>query len=287
MPFAARSSSAQADHDLAGRPRLLGEPRHQGVAVLADAVGLVAKQPRDLAQHIGERGAAVARFLRKIRAAPHRLALGRQEHRERPAALLAEQMQRVHVDLVDVGPLLAIDLDVDEQRVHHARGRLVLEALVRHHVAPVARRIADREQDRLVGLLCFGERLGAPRPPVHRIVLVLQQIGRGFRREAVGVRCVRCGHAANLARVERLVRRSFSEGGSRSPVEISGEARNQQHQSERRHGPESRREAHSARANASGGNAATRRCANTQLNGITSTGPRNSVSRIGRSACEA
>ena len=166
MPFAARSSSASADHDLAGGPRLLGEPLHQGVAVLADALGLLAEQPRDLAQHIDEGGAAVARVLRKIRAAPHRLARGREEHRERPAALLAEQMQRVHVDLVDVGPLLAVDLDVDEQLVHHARGRLVLEALVRHHVAPVAGRVADREQDRLVGRAA--PRASASGPHAHQ-----------------------------------------------------------------------------------------------------------------------
>ena len=151
----------EPDHDLALGPRLLGKPRHQGIAVLADAVRLLAEQPRELAQHIGECRAAVARLLREVRAAPHRLARGRQEHRERPAALLAEQMQRVHVDLVDVGPLLAVDLDADEQLVHHARRRLVLEALVRHHMAPVAGRVSDREQDRLV-------RAASPRraPPV-------------------------------------------------------------------------------------------------------------------------
>ncbi len=178
---------AQPDRDLAGRPRLLGEPRHQGVAVLADALGLLAEHPRDFVQHIHESRAAEARLLGKIRAAPHRLARRVEKHRERPAALLAQHVQRVHVDLVDVGPLLAIDLDVDEQVVHHARGRLVLETLVRHHVAPVARRIADREQDRLVALLRVRERLRAPRPPVDRIVLVLEQIGRGLARETIGV----------------------------------------------------------------------------------------------------
>ena len=166
----------EPDHDLALGPRLLGKPRHQRIAVLADAIRLFAEQPRKLAQHIGERRAAVARFLWKVRAAPNRLARGRQEHRERPAALLAEEMQRVHVDLVDVGPLLAIDLDADEQLVHHARRRLVLEALVRHHVAPVAGRVSDREQDRLAKPLGLVERLRPPLAPVDRIVLVLQQI---------------------------------------------------------------------------------------------------------------
>ena len=94
-------------------------------------------------------------------------------------------MQRRHVDLVDVGPLLAVDLDVDEQLVHHRRGGFVLEALVRHDVAPVAGRIADREQDRLAGALGLRQRIGPPRPPSDRIVLVLQQVRTGFARQAI------------------------------------------------------------------------------------------------------
>ena len=72
---------------------------------------------------------------------------------------------RVHEDRVDVGALLAVDLHVDEQLVHQLRGRRVLEALVRHHVAPVARRVADRDEHRLVEPPRLGERLLAPRPP--------------------------------------------------------------------------------------------------------------------------
>ena len=104
----------------AGRPRRRGEPRHQRRAVLLDLLRLLAEQPRDLAQHVDEGRPAVARALRKISAAPDRLAVGREKHGQRPAAVLAEVMQRRHVDLVDVGPLLAIDFDVDEQLVHHA-----------------------------------------------------------------------------------------------------------------------------------------------------------------------
>jgi hypothetical protein len=115
--------------------------------------------------------------LSEVGAAPDRLAAWRQEHGQRPAALLAEMMQRVHVDLIDVGAFLAIDFDVDEEIVHHARGRFVLEAFMRHDVAPVAGGVADREQDRLVGARRFRQRGRSPGPPVDRIVLVLQQIG--------------------------------------------------------------------------------------------------------------
>ena len=53
-----------------------------------------------------------------------------------------------HIDLVDVRPLLAIDLDIDEQPVHDGGDVVVLEAFMRHDMAPVAGGIADGEQDR-------------------------------------------------------------------------------------------------------------------------------------------
>ena len=83
----------------------------------------------------------------------------RQEYRHRPAAVSGERLNRLHVNRVEVGAFLAVDLDVDEQLVHHRGGGLVLEGLVRHDVAPVARRITDAQQDRLLSgpreLECF------------------------------------------------------------------------------------------------------------------------------------
>ena len=64
----------RADRDAAVRMRPLGQPLHQRVAVLPDLRRLLAEQPRDLAQHVDEGRPAVARGLRKIGAAPHRLA---------------------------------------------------------------------------------------------------------------------------------------------------------------------------------------------------------------------
>ena len=101
--------------------------------------------------------------------------------------MLAEVMQRRHVDLIDVGAFLAIHFDVDEEIVHHLRGCRVLEALVRHDVTPMAGGVADRKQDRLVGALCLGECLGSPWPPVDGVVLVLEQIGAGLAGETVFV----------------------------------------------------------------------------------------------------
>ena len=51
---------------------------------------------------------------RPIGAAVKRLQVGRQKHRHRPAAAAGHHLHGVHVDLIEVGPLLAIDLDADE-----------------------------------------------------------------------------------------------------------------------------------------------------------------------------
>ena len=71
------------------------------------------------------------------------LLVGREEDRERPAAAPAHELHDELVDLIEVGALLAIDLDADEELVHELRDRVVLEALALHDVAPVARRVAD------------------------------------------------------------------------------------------------------------------------------------------------
>ncbi len=113
-------------------------------------------------------------------------AVGLEEDRHRPAAVpVVEGDDGLHVERVDVRALLAVDLDVDEPRVHQLGGGRVGERLVLHHVAPVARRVADREQDRQVLGARAGEGLVAPRVPVHRVLGVLQQVRGRLAREAV------------------------------------------------------------------------------------------------------
>ena len=166
------------------------EPVFQRVGVLPHLALLVAIDARDLLQHLGEGRAAVARLFRKVGAAPERLCVGGEEHGERPAALLAELVQRRHVDGVDVGALLAVDLDVDEEVVHHGSGLVVLEALMRHHVAPMAGGVADREQDRLSRALGLGERLWPPGPPIDGVLPVLEEIGARLPAKTIS-----CGRA--------------------------------------------------------------------------------------------
>ena len=100
--------------------------------------------------------------------------------------LPGQRDDRVHVHRVEVGAFLAVDLHADEPLVHHARRRSVLERLALHHVAPVARRVADREQDRAV--LAARARVSASSPHGYQstgIRRVLEQVRRRLVRETV------------------------------------------------------------------------------------------------------
>ena len=173
-----------------GRRGVLAHPleRDGDRFVLARDVGLVlAVVALDPLEELRKRRHPVARGLREIGADEERHVLARRQERgERPAAAaLVEHLVRGLVDLVEVGPLLAVDLDVDEERVHDRGDVGVLERLVGHHVAPVAGGVADREEDRLVLGAGAGNRLLAPGVPVDRVVGVLAEVGARFLREAV------------------------------------------------------------------------------------------------------
>ena len=139
------------------------------------------------AQQVGEGRQAVAGFLGEIGAAEERHLVRGQKHGQRPAAAATGQhLVGQLIDAVQVRPFLAIDLDVDEQAVHHRRRGGVLEGLVRHHVAPVAGRVANGKQDRLVLRARQGQRRVAPGVPVDRVVGVLQQVRTALGSQAVG-----------------------------------------------------------------------------------------------------
>ena len=102
--------------------------------------------------------ASGARGRRVVGAAVERLPIRGEQAGHRPAALTGHRLGGLHVHRVDVRPLLAVDLDVDEVRRSCSAAVPVLERLVRHHMTPVAGGIADREQDRHVALARLVER---------------------------------------------------------------------------------------------------------------------------------
>src|SRR4051812_5973091 len=118
-----------------------------------------------------------ARALRRpVRAAIKWLQLRRQKHAHRPAAMPREHLHRIHVNLIEVRPLLPIDFDWDKVLIEHPRDRFAFEALVLHHMAPMTSRIPDRKKDRPILAPRPSDRVLAPRIPVHRIVPVLKEI---------------------------------------------------------------------------------------------------------------
>ena len=104
--------------------RQVAEDIHERVVLRAQLLALRVVVLRHALEDGGEGGHAVTRLVRKIRAAEEGLVIVvRQEHGQRPAAAtLREHLVRKLVDLVEVGALFAIDLDVDEQPVHERRG---------------------------------------------------------------------------------------------------------------------------------------------------------------------
>ena len=123
-------------------------------------------------------GQTIARFLREIGAAEERRAVRSEEHGQRPAAAaLGKHLVSGLVDLVEVRALLAVDLDIHEQAVHHRRHFCIFEGFVCHHMAPVTGGIAYRKQDRPVLPAGKGERGLVPGLPLDRVVGVLEQVG--------------------------------------------------------------------------------------------------------------
>ena len=141
----------------------------------------------DVLEDLLEGRNAAAGCWREVGAAEEWPPVGGEEDSHWPAAVSAgEGLHRLHVDLIEVGPLLPVDLDVDEQSVHDLGDALVLEALPLHDVAPVAGGVADAQQDRAVLRACALQGLRPPRVPVHRIVGVLEKVGTGFMDKTVG-----------------------------------------------------------------------------------------------------
>ena len=144
----------------------------------------------DRLHHHAEARHALARLGREVGAAVERDPVGVEEGGQRPAAVAGHPLHGLHVDRVDVGPLLAVDLDRDEVLVHvraRSRGPRTTRAPSRGTSGRPSSRSRAGSAGPLAGAL---ERLGAPRVPVDRVVLVLEEVGAGLaaRRLAIGFR---------------------------------------------------------------------------------------------------
>ena len=195
MPAKARSRIVVRRGRASGR-RCAGPPRRARPVSCSlcgeHVVAPFAPRLRHRGAHAPERRHAVPVGVGEVRARVERPAVGRAPHAHRPAAAAGQRLHRLHVDRVDVGALLAVDLHVDEALVHERGGVGILERLVRHHVAPVARRVADRQEHGHVAFARERERLVAPRHPVDGVVGVLAEVRARLVGEPV------LGHASTV-----------------------------------------------------------------------------------------
>ncbi len=157
----------------------------QLLGLLVELVAPVMPRVVDRLEQAHEAGHPLTVFRREVGAAEERATLVVEEDGHRPAAAARHRLHRLHVDGVDVGAFLTVDLHVDEPVVHLRGDGGVLERLVRHHVAPVARRVPDRQQDRLVGGAGLARTpprpTGTSRPDCRRV-----GAGRGWSRARAG-----------------------------------------------------------------------------------------------------
>jgi len=152
-----------------------------------DSLFIVRPGFRDAIEHREKSRTPEGIVRREVGAADKGLEVRREPHAHRPAASARGGLHEGHINAVHVGAFLAVHLDVHEMVVHEGSDFRVFKGFALHHMAPVAGRVADGEEDRLVFRAGLCERLFAPRIPVHRIVGVLEEIRRFFFREPVGV----------------------------------------------------------------------------------------------------
>jgi hypothetical protein len=158
---------------------------HDLLGDLRDLVPPVGPRAVHAFEDLPEGGAALPGRGRKVGTEVERLGVGREKHRHGPATLPGRRLHGLHVDGVDIGPLLPVDLDTHEVRVEIVGGLLVLERLVGHDVAPVAAAVSDAQQHRLAAPACLLEGLGRPGPPVDGVVGVLEEVGRRLMGQSV------------------------------------------------------------------------------------------------------
>jgi hypothetical protein len=189
----------QVERDRAGRRafELRAHGRRQLPGLRVDARTIFAEHLGDAREQGREARPPVGVARREVGAGEERALIGRQEHRHRPAAVAAHGDRGCHVHTVEIGALFAVNLDAHEVLVHQGGDLLVLERLALHHVAPMAGRVADAQQDGLV--LAGGARQGlfAPGIPGDRVVRVLQQVWAGLADQPVRL-ALSAGHALGL-----------------------------------------------------------------------------------------
>ena len=131
---------------------------------------------------------AVSVTCRVVSAPAEGLAIGREPDCHRPSTpSLEEQLNRAHVNRIEIRAHFSVDLDRNVVLVQIAGDLLVVERLLLHHVTPMARGVPDRQQHRTPERTGELECLVTPRKPVEGVVGVLSKVGARLEEQAVDV----------------------------------------------------------------------------------------------------
>ena len=160
-----------------GRRRRFRESGQNAVCRLQQRGSVALPCLMDAKQQLLQPDGTMARILREIRPGKERPLIGGHEDRGRPSAAAGKRLTHRHVHAVDIRALLPVHLDGNKVYIEDLRDFLILKALVRHHVAPMAGAVADAQKDGLVLPPGLVKRLAAPGVPVHGILGMLQEIG--------------------------------------------------------------------------------------------------------------
>ena len=110
-----------------GKAALPLKDSQQAVRLLLDPVPVVPVMVGHRGQDPGESRSAVAVFGRVVGAPVEWPQVRGKEDRHRPATASRHRLNRPHVDLIEIRPLLPVDLDVDEPVVHQGGNAFVFE----------------------------------------------------------------------------------------------------------------------------------------------------------------
>ncbi len=151
------------------------------------ALALLAERARDFHQHAPEARPPVGVVVRwEVRPAEEHFPVGREERRERPAALPAQRLDGALIPRVDIRPLVAVHLDAHEIAIQDLGDARILVGLAVHDVAPMAPDGADVEENRLLLGAGARERRVAPWRPGDGLVGGGLEVGRLLGGQLIG-----------------------------------------------------------------------------------------------------
>ena len=136
-------------------------------------------------KQIHQSKSSIAAILGKIGSGKEWLLLWGHEDRQRPAAGAGHGLTHGHIHRINVRALFPVHLDADELAVKETRNLLILKGFMSHNMAPVAGRVPDTEEYRLILPCRFLERFLTPGIPVHGIFPMLHKIRRFFLFQSV------------------------------------------------------------------------------------------------------